>query len=47
MLTKLQFSEEMKGYVALGETEFDRGFDAGRKTGSHLVVRLTVRTGWR
>ena len=28
--TSLQFTEDMKGYAALGESDFQRGFDAGR-----------------
>jgi predicted patatin/cPLA2 family phospholipase len=42
-LTRLQFSEEMKGYVALGEIDFEAGFRAGRKTGSFLAARLTIK----
>jgi predicted patatin/cPLA2 family phospholipase len=40
--TSLQFTEDMKGYVALGETDFQRGFDAGRQQGTFLHVHLTI-----
>ncbi|HEY9420348.1 MAG TPA: patatin-like phospholipase family protein [Thermoanaerobaculia bacterium] len=41
--TSLQFTEDMKGYVALGETDFQRGFDAGRGQGTFLHCHLTIQ----
>jgi predicted patatin/cPLA2 family phospholipase len=40
---KLWFTEEMKGYVTFGETNFERGFWEGRKTGTFLMSHLTIR----
>lgn len=42
-LTKLQFTEDMKGYVGLGETDFQRGFDAGRDRKTFLHCHLTIK----
>jgi predicted acylesterase/phospholipase RssA len=40
--TKLRFTEEMKGYVTLGETDYDAGFREGRKNGTFLMFHLTI-----
>lgn len=40
--TKLRFTEEMKGYVALGETDYDAGLREGRKSDTFLMFRLTI-----
>ncbi len=41
--TVLSFTEQMKGYVALGETDHQRGQEVARKRGEFLRVRLTIR----
>ena len=38
----LRFTEEMKGYVTLGETDYHVGFREGRKSGSFLMFHLTI-----
>jgi predicted patatin/cPLA2 family phospholipase len=40
--TKLRFTEEMKGYVTLGETDYGAGFWEGRKSGTLLMFHLTI-----
>jgi predicted patatin/cPLA2 family phospholipase len=40
--TRLGFTEEMKGYVAFGETDFDRGFRKGREEDNFLMFHLTI-----
>ena len=40
--TKLRFTEEMKGYVTLDETDYDAGFREGRKSGTFLMFHLTI-----
>lgn len=40
--TTLQFTEEMKGYISLNENDFERGFEAGRQSGTFLLCHLTV-----
>src|SRR5262245_48867688 len=40
--TRLSFTEEMKGYVALGETDYDRGFSRGQEQGTFLMFHLTI-----
>ena len=40
--TRLRFTEEMKGYVAFGETDFDAGFRKGRKEDNFLMFHLTM-----
>jgi predicted acylesterase/phospholipase RssA len=43
--TKLQFTEDMKGYIGLGETDFQKGFDQGRADGkrSFLHCHMTIK----
>lgn len=43
-MTALEFTEEMKGYVAFGEDDFDRGYRRGRTEGNYLMFRLTIAT---
>ncbi len=40
----LQFSEVMKGYVSMNETDYDAGFRKGSAADTPLTVRLTIRT---
>lgn len=40
--TKLRFTEEMKGYITLGETDYDAGFREGRKNGTFAMFHLTI-----
>jgi hypothetical protein len=40
--TKLRFTEEMKGYITLGETDYDAGFREGRESGTFLMFHLTI-----
>lgn len=41
--TELEFTEEMKGYVTLGETDFDHGFRQGKRDGTFCMFHLTIR----
>jgi cholesterol oxidase len=41
--TRLEFTEEMKGYVTPGESDFDRGFETGREQDTFLMVHLTIK----
>jgi cholesterol oxidase len=38
----VSFTEEMKGFVAFGESDFDRGFRTGRQSGTALMFHLTI-----
>jgi cholesterol oxidase len=38
----ISFTEEMKGYVAFGEREFDQGYRAGRESRTALMFHLTI-----
>ncbi len=38
----LSFTEEMKGFVTFGETDFDRGYRTGRESGTRLMFHLTI-----
>ncbi len=40
----LSFTEEMRGYVALGESDYDSGYRKGNAAGSALMVHLTIAT---
>jgi cholesterol oxidase len=40
--TTLSFTEEMKGYVTFGESDYDRGYRAGRAAGTFLMFHLTI-----
>ncbi len=41
--TKLQFTEEMKGFVTLGEPNYDLGFRKGRAQGTALMFHLDIK----
>jgi hypothetical protein len=41
--TRLEFTEEMKGYVTPGESDYDRGFRTGREQNNSLMAHLTIR----
>ncbi|MFP5318411.1 MAG: hypothetical protein ACLGI2_08955 [Acidimicrobiia bacterium] len=41
-MSTVEFTEEMKGYVALGETDFRKGFEQGKKDGTYLMFHLTI-----
>jgi cholesterol oxidase len=43
-MIELRFTETMKGYVAVGEREFQRGYEEGKRRGSLLSMRLTLGT---
>jgi cholesterol oxidase len=43
-MSSLEFTEEMKGYVTLGETDYDRGFRKGKADGTFLMFHLTIST---
>jgi cholesterol oxidase len=38
----VSFTEEMKGFVALGERDYDRGFRSGRESRTALMFHLTI-----
>lgn len=42
-VTSLQFTEEMKGYLTLGEVDYDKGFRTGKAAGSDAMVHLTIK----
>lgn len=41
--TKLQFTEEMKGFVTLGASNYDEGFRQGRQQGTSLMFHLDIK----
>ena len=41
--TSLQFTEEMKGFLTLGETDYDKGFRTGKANGTDAMVHLTIK----
>lgn len=41
--TVLSFTEEMKGHIAFGETDYDRGRREGIQHGTSLMVHLTIK----
>lgn len=41
-VTKLSFTEEMKGFVTLGERDYDRGYRQGRETETSFMFHLTI-----
>jgi predicted acylesterase/phospholipase RssA len=43
-VTSLQFTEEMKGFLTLGETDYDKGFRTGKANGTDAMVHLTIKT---
>jgi predicted patatin/cPLA2 family phospholipase len=40
----LSFSEKMKGFVSVGQADYDAGYRQGRANGTPLMVQLTIRT---
>lgn len=38
----LEFTEQMKGFCAFNETDYQRGFQRGRASGSALMFQLTI-----
>jgi cholesterol oxidase len=38
----VSFTEEMKGFVAFGENDYEEGFRAGRESGTALMFHLTI-----
>jgi len=40
--TRVHFTEEMKGYVTLEETDYDSGFRRGKEVGNFLMFHLTI-----
>ena len=40
--TKLSFTEEMTGYMTLGETDYDKGFRNGRDADTGIMFHLTI-----
>jgi hypothetical protein len=38
----IRFTEEMKGYVTFGESDYERGTREGRKSGTRLMFHLTI-----
>jgi predicted acylesterase/phospholipase RssA len=41
--TSLSFTEEMKGFAAAGATEPADGYERGKRAGTRLAVRLTIK----
>lgn len=40
--TSVRFTEEMKGYITLGETDFETGARQGRENGTFCMFHLTI-----
>jgi cholesterol oxidase len=40
----LEFTEEMKGYITLGESDFQTGFRQGKADGNFFMFHLTIET---
>ncbi len=40
--TKVSFTEEMKGFISLGETNFDTGYASGKENGTAIMFHLTI-----
>jgi cholesterol oxidase len=43
-MIELRFTETMRGYVGLGEEDFQRGYEQGRRSGTPLSMRLDLVT---
>lgn len=41
--TALSFTEEMKGYIGFGETDYDLGLRKGTQSGTFLMFHLTIK----
>jgi cholesterol oxidase len=44
MTTGLEFTEEMKGHITLGETDYQRGARQGKDDGTFFMFHLTIET---
>ena len=44
MTTALEFTEEMKGHISLGETDYQRGVRRGKDDGTFFMFHLTIAT---
>src|SRR5690242_11789460 len=42
--TSFQFTEDMKGFVTLGQTSFQDGYDRGKGSGTSLMFHLTIQS---
>ena len=42
-VNSLQFSEVMRGFLTKGETDYQKGYDAGKKAHADSMVHLTIR----
>jgi cholesterol oxidase len=42
--TGLEFTEEMKGHITLGETDYQRGARQGKQDGTFFMFHLTIET---
>jgi predicted patatin/cPLA2 family phospholipase len=42
--TSLEFTEVMKGFITVGETDYDRGLRTGQANDSTAMVQLTIKT---
>ena len=40
--TSVEFTEEMKGYVTFGETDYEKGFRQGKRDGNFCMFHLTI-----
>jgi predicted patatin/cPLA2 family phospholipase len=40
--TTMRFTEEMKGYVTFGESDYDKGYREGKENGTYLMFHLTI-----
>ncbi len=40
--TVLSFTEEMKGFITLGETDYQKGFEQGKKDKNSIMFHLTI-----
>jgi len=41
--TELSFTEEMKGYITVGENDYDDGFKQGKKDDTYIMFHLTIK----
>lgn len=41
-MSSVEFTEEMKGFVTLGESDFDKGFRQGKHDGTFFMFHLTI-----
>ncbi len=43
-MSSLEFTEEMKGHITLGETDYQRGARQGKDDGTFFMFHLTIET---